>query len=371
MQLPEVSEKAVAVIVPIYNRLDLLRATIESLRAQTLESAEFILVDDRSDAGVWNYLESLPLEDARFRVIRKPEALPRGCQSSRNIGLDAATASSVVFLDSDDLIAPRCLEDRYAHLTEEPTTDIVVGRQALFSSAGIRWVNVPRQDASNLDRFLDMAGRIDVPWINGGAMIRTSALRARGIRWRVEYHWDDVAFHFDCLVAGMRVRWMDFDSAPDSWYRSHDDDRYGAVLSSVDGIRNAARMFTWMGNTMRSRGELTDERSRSLSRSFFHFCVIQPIDQGHPSLASDLIAQAESDALVSTSDAARMRAYRSARLTNRVSSRMSAAADRFARETWVKELISESPATFCSIAPEAPDTESSLRSLLGAASGTQ
>ena len=369
MQLPEVSEKAVAVIVPVYNRLDLLRATIESLRSQTMANAEFIIVDDRSDDSVWRYLSSLPFEDSRFRVFRKPDELPRGCQSSRNLGLDAASASSVVFLDSDDLIAPRCLEERHALLSEDRAIDIVVGRQALFSSAGVRWINLPVQDASNLDRFLDMGGRIDVPWINGGALIRTAALREHGIRWRPEFHWDDVAFHFDCLLAGMRVRWMDLDTTPDSWYRSHDDNRYGAVLSSPDGIRNAARMFSWMRNSLRSHGELTDVRSRSLSRSFFHLCVVYLIDQGNALLSAELIAQAESAALVSTSEAARMRAYRSVRLTNRISSRVSAAADRVARSTWVKDLISTSPSTFCTIAPDAPDAETSLRSLLVTAAG--
>jgi len=368
MQLPEVPEKAVAVIVPIYNRLDLLRATIESLRAQTLDNAEFILVDDRSEGEVWEYLSSLPPEDRRFRVFRKPDSLPRGCQASRNIGLDATTARSVVFLDSDDLMAPRCLEERYALLDRAGGTDIVVGRQALFSAAGIRWINLPLHGVANLDRFLDMAGRIDVPWINGGALIRTSALREHSIRWRLEYHWDDVAFHFECLLARMRVHWMDHVGTPDSWYRSHNDDRYGAVLSSSDGIRNAARMFTWMRDSLHSRGMLTGARTRALSRTFFHFCVVQPIDQGNASLASELIAQAEGDTLVSIADASRMRAYRSVRLTNKVSSRLSAAADRFARETWVKELVSASPSTFCTVAPDAPDAEASLQSIIAAES---
>jgi glycosyltransferase involved in cell wall biosynthesis len=44
-----VSAIAVAVIVPVFNRLELLRQTVASLRAQTMARAEFILVDDRSD----------------------------------------------------------------------------------------------------------------------------------------------------------------------------------------------------------------------------------------------------------------------------------------------------------------------------------
>ena len=364
MPLPERSDKAVAVVVPVYNRLDLLRDTVESLRSQTLASSEFILVDDRSDENVQEYLKTLPLEDNRFRVLHKPADQPRGCQSSRNMGLDAVTARSVVFLDSDDLLHPACLEERYQALCDDESNDIVVGRQATFGRDGIKWVNLPRPGASDLDRFLDVAGRIDVPWVNGGVLIRTSALRNNSVRWRSEFHWDDVAFHFECLISGMRVTTMDSDGAPDSWWRLHDDERYGSVLFSSDGIRNAATMLAWMRTSLNEKAQLTAGRSHALSRSFFHFCVVLPLDQGKDALALEMIEHAEGDGLVNGRDATRMRAFRSARLTNRVSSRVSAVAERIAKDTWMKEFIARSESTFCSVTPETSDAASSLQMIL-------
>ncbi len=339
--------KAVAVVVPVYNRLELLRDTIESLRAQTLDSAEFLLVDDRSDGVTAEYLDSLPAADSRFRVLRKPGGIPRGCQSSRNIGLDAARATSIVFLDSDDLLAPRCLEERYAVLEASRGVDIVVGRQAIFSGGAIRWVNLACPGVSELDRFLNMAGRIDVPWVNGGVLIRTAALHESGIRWREEFHWDDVAFHFECLVAGMRASTMGVGGAPDSCYRRQEGEGYGSILFTAAGIRNAAAMFRWMSGALNSSGKLTAARSHALARSFFHFCVVQPLDNGIPALAGELILEAEKHRLVGHADGARMRAYRASRLTRRVSSRASEFAERFARRTWMRDFFAGSASTFC------------------------
>lgn len=43
------NRSAVAVVVPVFNRMQLLEATVDSLRAQSMQEAEFLLIDDRSD----------------------------------------------------------------------------------------------------------------------------------------------------------------------------------------------------------------------------------------------------------------------------------------------------------------------------------
>lgn len=347
---------SVAVVVPVFNRLDLLRATVGSLRAQTLETAEFILVDDRSDEEVWDYLERLPGEDPRFRVLRKPDELARGCQVSRNIGLDEARADSILFLDSDDLLTPKCLEERQAVMAGNPETDIVVGRQAiLYTDSTVRWVNVPRPGISDVDRFVELAGCIDVPWVNGGVLIRMRPLRAAGIRWRPEFTWDDVAFHFECLTAGMRPLAMRLDGPPDSFYRSHDGNRYGSALFTPDGIRNAGGMLSWMVGSLKANGLMTPHRAVALARSFFHFCVRLPIDLGNHALAGDLIDDAARTGLISRGDARWMRVYRAGRVLSRPFGRARHYSDQFARRVWMRRFFSASASTFCTVPPAHSD----------------
>ena len=92
----------VSVVVPVFNRLRLLKDTVESLRSQTMQSAEFLLVDDESESDTFEYLTSLPVADRRFRIIRKPEGVARCGQTSRNWGLQQATARAIMFIYSDE-----------------------------------------------------------------------------------------------------------------------------------------------------------------------------------------------------------------------------------------------------------------------------
>lgn len=85
---------APAVVIPVHDRADLLRLALASVALQTLRPAEVIVIDDGSTDG------SAEVAD-RFgcTVIRQSSA---GVSAARNRGLEAATASHVAFLDSDD-----------------------------------------------------------------------------------------------------------------------------------------------------------------------------------------------------------------------------------------------------------------------------
>lgn len=343
---------AAAVVVPVFNRLALLRPTVASLRTQTLVDAEFIMVDDRSNETVWTYLQSLPDADPRFTVIRKPDNIERGCQASRNIGLDACAAETVLFLDSDDLLAPTCLADRQAAFDADPAADIVVGRQIMFSddSDSRHWVNLPREDLDDLGRFLQVGHPIDVPWVNGGVTIRTSSLRSAGVRWRPEFHWDDVAFHVECLVAGLRPVRMAFPGPPDAYYRQHTGEKYGNTLFTTDGIRSTATMLQWIHRTLRTADALDAGRQHMLAFSFFQTCLLRAVDQGEYSLARELTSDAAESELLSGDDALRLQTYRMGRLAFRHSRRLTWYWNRLMRPTLLAHYYSERASTYGTMA---------------------
>lgn len=362
-----VSAIAVAVIVPVFNRLELLRQTVASLRAQTMARAEFILVDDRSDEATWNYLQSLPAQDPRFRILLKPETHPRGCQGSRNMGLEACRAEAVMFLDSDDLLAPECLETRYRELMENPAADLLVGRQAMFwdHPASLRWVNVPLPARADLERCLDLLDPLDVPWVNGGVMIRTNRLREVGVVWSTQYHWDDLAFHFSCLVSGLRVRWMKYgDEPPDSFYRKQVGEHYGQTLQTPEGIRNSASMMGWMKARLEQAGEWTKARRHSLVKSFFHVCVLRSVDHGEYRLAVELLDVAVRSGLLTPAEQRRFWRYVAVRRILRVSARATYYWNRWARRTFLREYFANTPWTYGSVRPPSPVSEKALGQVL-------
>lgn len=93
-----------SVIIPTYNRLPLLRQTLESVWAQRFTDCEVIVVDDGSTDGTLSHLQSF---GERVRVITQPN---RGPGVARNAGAAAAAGSYLAFLDSDDLWFPWTLE---------------------------------------------------------------------------------------------------------------------------------------------------------------------------------------------------------------------------------------------------------------------
>lgn len=93
----------VSVIVPIYNREKYISDTIDSLLSQTLADIEIVCVNDGSTDGTKKILEQYSKKDSRVAVVNKENG---GASSSRNAGLERASANYVMFCDSDDLFAP-------------------------------------------------------------------------------------------------------------------------------------------------------------------------------------------------------------------------------------------------------------------------
>jgi glycosyltransferase involved in cell wall biosynthesis len=87
----------VSVLIPSWNRLDLLREAIASVRAQTWHDLEIIIVDDGSEDGTWSWLEAQP----GLRPLRRERR--GGPAAARNLGAAAARGRYLAFLDSDDL----------------------------------------------------------------------------------------------------------------------------------------------------------------------------------------------------------------------------------------------------------------------------
>ena len=99
----------ISVIIPVYQTEEYLIHCVDSVRNQTYQNLEIILVDDGSPDRCGQMCDELALEDPRIRVIHKEN---RGLSSARNAGLDVMTGEYVGFVDSDDWIDPQM----YAHL---------------------------------------------------------------------------------------------------------------------------------------------------------------------------------------------------------------------------------------------------------------
>lgn len=116
------SRPAVSVIVPTYDRANLLADAIESICAQGVGDLEIVVVDDGSSDGTESLLASL---DAPIRYLRQEH---KGVSAARNRGLAAAAGGLIAFLDSDDVWPAGSLPVRRAFLDARPDVEVVHGR---------------------------------------------------------------------------------------------------------------------------------------------------------------------------------------------------------------------------------------------------
>jgi glycosyltransferase involved in cell wall biosynthesis len=128
MMSPEVS-----IILPTFNRLQFLRAAVDSVFAQTFSDWELIIADDGSDAETVAWLGSLA-RAPRVSVLRLPHTGNPG--AVRNAGLGAARGEHVAFLDSDDLWLPQKLTAQLASLRQHPQRSWGCTAFALIDDSG-------------------------------------------------------------------------------------------------------------------------------------------------------------------------------------------------------------------------------------------
>lgn len=342
-QLPLLS-----VVVPIHGRLDLLRETIQSLADQSLRDAEFLLVDDASDDATRRFLGSLPHRDSRFRVLLEDLSTPRGAQETRNRGLDQCSGTWVVFLDSDDILHPDCLRRKAEFHRSYPNVDIAVGEQAILdeSDGTTRWVNQSDPKQSDLDRFLSFAGGIDVPWVNAGCSLRVAALRGGGIRWRPEFPWDDLAFHFECLAAGLSVAWLPRSGQPDGYYRLHGGEHFGSLLSSSKGRDTTTKMVQWMLSLLNQKDPDLTLRKRRIARSWFHACLLPSLGADQFEEARAMLNQVDESKLFEVKTLKRLGRYVRGRRILRRSPRLTFWWNRWNRTTTLGQLLSTEPSRY-------------------------
>jgi len=122
----------VSVIIPTYNRADLILESIESVFAQSFTNHEIVVVDDGSTDTTRDVLAPF-VRAGRLRYAFQDN---RGESAARNTGIGMARGDYVLFLDSDDLLLPQTLEKLAACLDACPEVGLVHGGYTKFDTCG-------------------------------------------------------------------------------------------------------------------------------------------------------------------------------------------------------------------------------------------
>ena len=97
----------VSIIIPTYNRRGWIGECLNSIKAQTYQNIETLVIDDCSTDGTVDWLRSRPEYGFAHVHVQSKNG---GASVARNAGIKMAAGELIVFIDSDDLLAPNHVE---------------------------------------------------------------------------------------------------------------------------------------------------------------------------------------------------------------------------------------------------------------------
>ena len=106
------SNHLISIIIPVFNREDIIKKTLDSIQAQTYSNWECILVDDGSTDNTKQTIISYAQLDDRFKLFDRRNTAQKGANACRNYGFSKAKGNYVNWFDSDDIMEPNFLMEK-------------------------------------------------------------------------------------------------------------------------------------------------------------------------------------------------------------------------------------------------------------------
>jgi glycosyltransferase involved in cell wall biosynthesis len=223
VEIPSMSELRFSIVIACYNQEGFIREAVESALSQKHPSKEIIVVDDNSQDGTADVLDTF---GTSIILVRFP--VNRGADAARNHGASLASGEYLVFLDGDDVLMPWTLQV-YERLIAAESPKIILGRR--FKSQG----EDPRAAAEEFPSKIDFVNY--ACWFQKDRMVSfgaSSFVVHRQTFWDVG-GWSPGVFHLDMtdllLKLGLSGTTLVILEPKTVWYRIHSTNVTHAVAS--------------------------------------------------------------------------------------------------------------------------------------------
>lgn len=216
----------VSVIIPTYNRADMIGDAIRSVLDQTYGNWELIVVDDGSTDDTRAVVAGF--NDPRTHYVFQQN---RGLPAARNTGIRAAQGIYIAFLDSDDCFLPQKLAWQVAALDAEPDTGLVASGY-IETDAMLQ----PLREVASWHAHPELS---TPQWLQTCPFISSSVLVRRAWLERVGLFDEDMRYIEDWDLwlrlahAGCRMRWVE---RIVSCYRFHGSNMVRDTTRMRDGM---------------------------------------------------------------------------------------------------------------------------------------
>ncbi len=254
----------ISIVVPFFNRIELLKKTIQSILNQTYDNWELILVDDGSEEDIAPFLSELFFD--KIRLLRR-ERMPKGGSTCRNIGAQESHAKFILFLDSDDLLAPWALEERLKFISNN--TDA-----GLYIFEGLEFDNMHPQ--KNRLRTLHKMEDPLKGFLSFESVWQTSCVVWKKKTFQSLNGWDENAkfwqdgeIHIRFLLTGIPYVWGN--DLPDVFIRRHEDTNRITNRQDIKKYDNLYHTYLKMAALLEDNKPLKNEFENNIKNLLFTF----------------------------------------------------------------------------------------------------
>jgi glycosyltransferase involved in cell wall biosynthesis len=256
---------AFTIVIPTYNRRDLLQRTLATVLAQEIP-VQIIVVDDGSTDGT---LETLKALAGKVKVLTQPNLGPG---AARNRGIEAAEGEYIAFLDSDDLFFPWTLAIYQQAIEQNDRPSFVAGKPIVFRDE--TELKSIQSAPLRCEKFADYYSAGDKwRWFSASSFVmRTDALRAAGGFTSEPINGEDIDL---VMRIGASPGFVQVQTPPTFAYREHGENIRHDWSKTFAGLRYLIdRELTGAypgGKTRQSeRRRILTLHTRSLSLQMLH-----------------------------------------------------------------------------------------------------
>ena len=198
--------RKVSIIIPVYNVVDYIERCWKSVNAQTYSNIELIFVDDCGTDESISKLETLISEGSRFPVQIIKHKKNRGLSAARNTGIEASSGDYIYFLDSDDDLAPSCIEELVAPLGDYDY-DFVIGDYKLIGDGGYSPLLLPEGGIIGNEKIIKAYAEGKWYVMAWNKLLKKSFILGNGLFFKEGIIHEDVLWTFKlaCLSESMYV----------------------------------------------------------------------------------------------------------------------------------------------------------------------
>jgi glycosyltransferase involved in cell wall biosynthesis len=241
---------SVTLCIPSFNRANLVSETLDSVLAQTRTDWEAIVVEDGSTDNSADVIAAFAARDPRIRLMARDRE-PKGAAACRNIAVARARGRYVMFLDTDDLLAPFCLEQRVAVMDSNPGVDFSIFPMVVFEKipglADRLWNIDTGED--DLVRLL----HLDPICPGTGTLWRRESFERVGMWDEESVMWQDIDLHVRAFTGGYKfVKRMDL--PPDVFIRETDASMSRGSYHSRQKLEGRERVLKKVIGVLRNAG---------------------------------------------------------------------------------------------------------------------